>query len=420
MYGLRHRRDVADLVERGRNRLEWARVHMNVLRSVREDLAKRKPLKGLRVGMALHVEAKTGVLALTLRDAGARVRLASCNPLTTDDAVVAALREDGLDVHAKKWETEEEYDASLQKVLDLKPNVVVDDGADLIARLHTGRRELLPEVIGANEETTTGIIRVRAMETAGTLAFPVIGVNDARMKYLFDNRYGTGQSTIDGVLAATNLLLAGKRFVVAGYGWCGRGIAMRARGMGAQVVVTEVDPVKAIEATLDGFEVQRMADAVKRADFVVTATGDREVVTAKHLRSMKDGCVLANAGHFNVEVDVGDLEALATKRRRVREYVDEYTLRGGKRIYVLGEGRLVNLVAGQGHPVEIMDMSFSIQALCAAHLAERGRTMAPRVHPVPPAIDDGVARRKLRALGIRIDRLTASQKAYLTSWTEGT
>ncbi len=393
---------------------------MDVLAAIRRSLVRRKPLRGLRVGMALHVEAKTGVLALTLRDAGAKVRLASCNPLSTDDSVVAALRADGLETFAKKGETEKQYDEYLHKVLDVRPHIVIDDGADLIYRLHTNRREVLPDVIGGNEETTTGVLRVRAMERAGQLAFPVISVNDAHMKYLFDNRYGTGQSVIDGLLTATNLLLAGKRFVVAGYGWCGRGIATRARGMGAHVVVTEVDPVRAIEAKLDGFEVMTMEQAARDADFIITATGNKEVVTAKDLRLVKDGCVLANAGHFNVEVSMRDLERLAARKRRVREYVDEYVLRGGKKVYVIGEGRLVNLAAGQGHPVEIMDMSFSIQALCTELLAKSGKAMPPRVHPVPLELDEKVARLKLRAMGIEIDALSAAQKEYLQSWTEGT
>lgn len=411
---------MSDLLERGRERIAWAKAHMTVLAPIQKNLARRKSLRGLRLGMALHVEAKTGVLALALRDAGAQVRLASCNPLSTDDAVVAALKEDGLEVFAKKWESEKEYDEYLHKVMDLQPNIVIDDGADLIYRLHTTRRDLLPGVIGANEETTTGVIRIRAMEREGKLAFPVIDVNDAQMKHLFDNRYGTGQSTLDGILTATNLLLAGKRFVVAGYGWCGRGIAARARGMGAHVVVTEVDPVKAIEAKLDGFEVMRMSDAARGADFIVTATGDKEVVTARHLKVVKDGCVLANAGHFNVEVSMLDLEKLATRKRRVREFVDEYTLAGGRKVYLLAEGRLVNLAAGQGHPVEIMDMSFSIQALCAEHLAKHGGRMEHRVHDVPREIDEAVARLALDAMGVSIDSLTEAQKAYLRTWTEGT
>ncbi len=393
---------------------------MDVLAAIRKDLVKSRALRGVRISMALHVEAKTGILALTLREAGAEVRLASCNPLSTDDSVVEALRSDGLETYAKKWETEREYDESLHKVLDLRPNIVIDDGADLIYRLHTKRRELLPDVIGANEETTTGVIRIRAMETEGRLAFPVFDVNDAQMKHLFDNRYGTGQSTMDGIMTATNLLIAGKRFVVAGYGWCGRGVAMRARGMGAHVVVTEVDPIKAIEAKLDGFEVMPMLDAVGSADFVVTATGDKDIVTAKHLRVIKDGCVLANAGHFNVEVSIEGLEKLATKKRRVREFVDEYALRGGKSVYVIGEGRLVNLAAGQGHPVEIMDMSFAIQALCADLLAREGKEMPRRVHQVPRELDERVAQLKLEGMGVAIDSLSEAQKKYLASWTEGT
>jgi len=411
---------VSDLLERGRERLEWARTHMAVLAAIRKDLVKAKAFRGLRIGMALHVEAKTGVLALALRDAGATVRLASCNPLSTDDSVVAALRDEGVDVHAKKWETDAEYDEYLHKVLDLRPNLVIDDGGDLIYRLHTNRKDLLPAVIGANEETTTGVHRMRAMEEAKELRFPVIDVNDAMTKHLFDNRYGTGQSTIDGILTATNLLLAGKRFVVAGYGWCGRGVAMRARGMGANVVVTEVDPIKAIEAKLDGFEVMPMLNAAKTADFIVTATGDRDIVTARHLHDVRDGCVLANAGHFNVEVNMEDLRRHAKRRRRVREFVDEYVLRGGKTVYVLGEGRLVNLAVGQGHPVEIMDMSFSIQALCANLLAREGKRMEPRVHAVPRAIDERVARLQLRAMGVAIDELSPAQRKYLASWTEGT
>ncbi|HEV8595408.1 MAG TPA: adenosylhomocysteinase [Thermoplasmata archaeon] len=411
---------MSELLERGRNRLEWARAHMDVLAAVRTDLVKSRAFRGLRIGMALHVEAKTGVLALTLREAGAEVRLASCNPLSTDDSVVEALREQGLETYAKKWETDEEYDAALHKVLDLRPQIVIDDGADLIYRIHTSRKELLRDVIGANEETTTGVIRIRAMEADAKLAFPVFDVNNAMTKHLFDNRYGTGQSTMDGIMTATNLLIAGKRFVVAGYGWCGRGVAMRARGMGAHVVVTEIDPIKAIEAKLDGFEVMPMLDAVGAADFVVTATGDKDIVTAKHLRAIKDGCVLANAGHFNVEVSMDDLEKLATKKRRVREFVDEYALRGGRKVYVIGEGRLVNLAAGQGHPVEIMDMSFAIQALCAERLAREGKQMPRRVREVPREIDERVARLKLGSLGVEIDSLTEAQKRYLASWTEGT
>ncbi len=412
---------MSELAERGARRLEWARDHMPVLAAIREELRRSKAVKGLRIGMALHTEAKTGVLALTLREAGAQVRLASCNPLSTDDSVVAALKEvHGLDVYAKKWQNTEEYYESLHKVLDLKPDLVIDDGADLIFLLHTKRRDLLENVRGGNEETTTGVIRLRSMEKDGALKFPVIDVNDAKMKHLFDNRYGTGQSTFDGIMNATNLLIAGKAFVIAGYGWCGRGIALRAKGLGARVIITEIDPVRAIEASMDGHEVMPMAQAAKFADFIVSATGDKDIVTAKHFPALRDGVVLANAGHFNNEISLKDLEKAAKGKRRVREFVDEYTLAGGKRIYVLAEGRLVNLAAGQGHPVEIMDMSFAIQAVSAAHLAKHAGELEPRVYAVPEALDEKVARLKLETMGVRIDSLSAAQTKYLESWREGT
>ena len=414
-------RGMSELAERGARRLEWARDHMPVLAEIRAELTKSRAVKDVRIGMALHTEAKTGVLALSLREAGAQVRLASCNPLSTDDSVAAALDEvHGLEVYAHKWQTTEEYYESLNKVLDLKPELVIDDGGDLIHLLHTDRKELLAGVRGGNEETTTGIIRLRAMAKEGSLRFPVIDVNDANMKHLFDNRYGTGQSTFDGIMTATNLLVAGKTFVVAGYGWCGRGIAMRAKGLGARVVVTEVDPVKAIEAVMDGFEVMPMAEAARTADFIVSATGVKDIVTAKHFGQLKDGVVLANAGHFNYEFARADLESHAKAKRRVRELVEEYTLPGGKRAYLIAEGRLVNLAAGQGHPVEIMDMSFAIQAVSAAYLAEHAKELAPGVYPVPAALDDEVAQLKLKTLGLAIDSLTPAQKAYLASWKEGT
>ena len=394
---------------------------MPVLAVIRDELKRKKTLRGLRIGMALHVEAKTGVLALSLQEAGAKVRLASCNPLSTDDSVAAALTEVyGLEVYAKKWESTEEYYANLHKVLDLKPDLVIDDGADLVSLLHTKRTELLAGVRGANEETTTGVIRLRAMERDGALRFPIIDVNDAQMKHLFDNRYGTGQSTIDGVMNATNLLIAGRTFVVAGYGWTGRGIAMRARGMGARVVVTEVDPVKAIEASMDGFEVLPMRTASRIADFIVSATGCKDIVTATHFPGLKDRVVLANAGHFDNEISRADLEKTAKEKRKVREFVDEYVLPNGKRIHLLAEGRLVNIAAGQGHPVEIMDMSFAIQAVSAGYLAEHAGRLKPRVYPVPQTLDLKVARLKLRSLGIRTDRQTKAQRAYLESWREGT
>jgi adenosylhomocysteinase len=394
---------------------------MAVMGAVREDLRASGILKGLRIAMALHVEAKTGILALTLQEAGATVRLASCNPLSTDDSVAAALREaHHLETFAHRGETREEYYQNLEHVLDVKPDYVIDDGADLILLLHGRRRELLDGGKGGNEETTTGVVRLRAMARDGALKFPVMAVNDAHMKYLFDNRYGTGQSAMDGIMAATNLLLAGKRFVVAGYGWVGRGIALRARGMGALVVVTEVDPVRAIEARLDGFEVLPMAEAIAIADFVVSATGVKEIVTAKHMAMAKEGVVLANAGHFDNEIPRTMLEQISTSHRRVREFVEEFILRDGRRAYLLGEGRLVNLVAGQGHPVEIMDMSFSVQALALRHLVQKGRGLTPGVYPVPREVDEEIARLRLRTWGIAIDELTPAQRAYREEWREGT
>src|SRR5213596_328302 len=371
---------MSELAERGARRIEWARDHMPVLAAIRDELKQKKSLRGLRIGMALHVEAKTGVLALSLKEAGAQVRLASCNPLSTDDSVAAALADvHGLDVYAKKWQTNEEYYASLNKVLDLKPDLVVDDGADLVFLLHTKRADLLKGVRGGNEETTTGVIRLRAMERDGALRFPIIDVNDAQMKHFFDNRYGTGQSTIDGLMTATNLLIAGRTFVVAGYGWTGRGIAMRARGMGARVVVT-----------------------------------------ATHFPRLKDRVVLGNAGHFDNEISKADLDRLSKTKKKVREFVDEYVFPDGKRIHLIAEGRLLNIAAGQGHPVQIMDMSFAIQAVSAGYLADHAAELKPRVYPVPANLDLKVAQLKLRSLGIGIDRLTKEQRTYLESWREGT
>lgn len=413
--------EVVDTLKRGILRLEWAREHMDVMKAVRKELKDGGVLEGIRISMALHVEAKTGILALTLAEAGAEVRLASCNPLSTDDSVAMALNEEyGLETFAKKGESNEEYYESLGHVLDLGPQIVIDDGSDLIFLLHTRRKELLNGIWGANEETTTGVIRLRALEKEGKLKFPVIDVNDAHMKHLFDNRYGTGQSTFDGIFTATNLLIAGKTFVVGGYGWCGRGIAMRARGLGADVVVTEVDPIKAIEARMDGFRVMPMIDAVKQADFIVSATGCRDIVRKEHLEAIKDGVVLANSGHFDNEISKKDLEEMAVKKRRVRDFVDEYTLNNGKKVYLLGEGRLINLAAGQGHPVEIMDMSFAIQALSAAYIAENHENMENKVYQVPYEIDEKVARIKLRSMEIDIDELTPEQIKYINDWREGT
>ncbi len=412
---------MGDLVAMGVNRIEWAKSHMAVLGAVRTELVRKRALKGSRIAMALHTEAKTAVLALTLKEAGAQVSLTSCNPLSTDDSVAEALRDKyRLETHAKRNQTRDEYYESLNKVLDIRPNIVIDDGADLISILHSSRTELADGVIGANEETTTGVIRLRAMAAEGRLRFPVIDVNDANMKHLFDNRYGTGQSTLDGIMSSTNLLIAGKRFVVAGYGWCGRGIAMRAKGLGARVAITEVDPVKAVEAHLDGFDVLPMRTAVKDADFIVSATGCKDILDKRHLSGLKDGVVLANAGHFDNEISKKALESRATSVQTVRESVTEYILKDGKRVYLLSEGRLVNLAAGQGHPVEIMDMSFSIQALCAGYLAKNHKGMTQGVHPVPKDIDAKVARLRLATWDLEIDELTANQKKYLSGWSEGT
>ncbi len=408
-------------LEKGIRRIEWARTHMKVLAKIRERMVKEQVFDGLKVGMALHTEAKTAVLALTIKEAGGDVRLTSCNPLSTDDSVALALnKEYGLETYAKKGQTTKEYYESLNKVLDVRPDYVIDDGADLIFLLHSKRKELLGKVKGANEETTTGIMRLRSMAQEGALRFPVMSVNDAYMKYLFDNRYGTGQSTMDGIMSSTNLTIAGKNFVIAGYGWCGRGIAMRAKGMGADVTICEVDPIRAIEAKLDGFAVMPMAEAAKEADIIVSATGCKDVVTASDLRVVKDGCVLANAGHFDNEISEAALEEMSKKRSRVRESVEEYLLKNDRRVYLLADGRLVNLAAGQGHPVEIMDMSFSIQALCLEYLDLSAQTLEPDVYDVPDHIDELVAKLKLETMRVRIDKLSKQQQAYVRNWREGT
>ena len=410
-----------DLLKQGSLKLHWVETHMPVLQEIRKNFIKEQPLAGLKIGMALHTEAKTGMLAITLADAGANIRLASCNPLSTDDSVAQALRDEyGLDVYAKKWETQEEYYNNLNTVLNMGPDFIIDDGADLITMLHTTRKEMLSNVKGANEETTTGVTRIKAMAADGTLKFPVMDVNDAKMKFLFDNRYGTGQSAFDGWMNATNLLIAGKVLVVAGYGWCGKGIAMRAKGMGAQVVVTEVDPVKAIEAKMDGFEVMRMIDAVRIADMVFTVTGCKDILTVEHFEHMKDGCVVGNVGHFDNEINKDHLYALSESCTRVREFIDEYKMKDGRRIYLIGEGRLMNLAAGQGHPAEIMDMSFATQALGIEYISKNYEHMEPVVHRVPDFIDTKIASIKLDSMGVKIDRLTDDQINYTTGWKEGT
>ncbi len=410
-----------ELTKKGSLRLHWAYEHMPVLQEVDKRFRKEQPLAGLKIGMALHTEAKTGMLAVTLANAGAEIRLASCNPLSTDDSVAAALREEfGLKVYAKKFESDEEYYANLNAVLDMKPDFVIDDGADLITMAHTTRREVLGNIKGGNEETTTGIVRLKAMAADKKLEFPVMDVNDSKMKYLFDNRYGTGQSVFDGWMNATNLIVAGKRVVVAGYGWCGKGVAMRSKGLGALVTVTEVDPVKAIEARMDGFDVMPMSEAVKTADIVLTVTGCKDIVTKKDFMNMKDGCVLGNAGHFDNEISKKDLNELAVSKEQVRDFIDCYTMKDGRKFYLIGEGRLMNLAAGQGHPAEIMDTSFSTQAMAIVYMVENHDKLKNNVIPVPDEIDDELARIKLRTLGISIDKLTEEQYNYIHSWQEGT
>jgi len=409
------------LLKKGVLRLKWATEHMPVLRSIDERFQKERPFEGMKVSMALHTEAKTGVLAMTIANAGAKVRLASCNPLSTDDSVALALREEfGLEVYAKKGETQEEYYSNLNSVLDIGPDLIIDDGADLIAMVHTVRRDAIKNVIGANEETTTGVVRLRSMARDGKLEFPVISVNDAKMKFLFDNRYGTGQSAFDGWMNSTNLMVAGKRLVVAGYGWCGKGIAMRAKGMGANVIVCEVDPIKAIEAKMDGNEVMRMEDAVGIADIVMTVTGCKDILRKEHFVLMKDGCVMGNAGHFDNEINKDDLTKISVSVNRVREYIDEYKMKDGRKLYLIAEGRLMNLAAGQGHPAEIMDTSFAAQALSAEYLLKNHGSMSNDVHSVPDSIDVDIAMIKLRSMGISIDSLTDDQIKYSEGWEEGT
>lgn len=410
-----------ELRNKGFLRLEWARSHMPVSSYVRERFLKEMPFKGLKVGMALHVEAKTGIFALLLKEGGADVHMASCNPLSTDDSVVSSLKEDyKMDVHARKGETEDEYYEYLNKVLDSKPNIIVDDGGDLVKILHTDRMDLLENIIGGNEETTTGVNRLKVMEKSGALRFPMFDVNDANMKHLFDNRYGTGQSALDGIMNATNILLAGKRVTVVGFGYCGKGIALRMKGMGARVAVTEIDPIKANEATMEGYDVMPIKMAIKQSDMVVTATGVKSVVGMDAIMEAKDGIILSNAGHFNNEIDTERLEKESLEKTQVRESVKAYKLGNGKTIYLISDGRLVNLASGQGHPVEIMDMSFAIQALTAEYLAKNYRDLKPAVYSVPESVDREVAITRLRSQDIEIDTPTPEQVRYANSWTEGT
>jgi adenosylhomocysteinase len=415
--------DVKDLslAPAGRLRIEWAEQSMPVLRQVRERFTKEQPLKGIRLGACLHVTTETAVLMLTLKAGGAAVSLCASNPLSTQDETAAALVQDyEIPTHAHKGEDHARYYRHIAAVLDTRPQVTMDDGADLISQLHGARKDLAADVIGGTEETTTGVIRLRAMEREGVLAFPVIAVNDADTKHLFDNRYGTGQSTIDGILRATNILLAGRTVVVAGYGMCGRGVAARAQGMGAHVIVTEVEPMRALEAVMDGFPVMPMAGAARVGDVFVTVTGNKGVIRREHFAAMKTGAILANAGHFNVEIELDELAALATARRNVRPFVDEFSLPDGRRVYVLGEGRLINLTAAEGHPASVMDMSFANQALAAEYMVKHGRALERKVYGVPREIDLEIARVKLASMGVAIDELSGEQRAYLASWTQGT
>jgi adenosylhomocysteinase len=406
-------------LERGRQKLGWAESHMPVLGGLRRRFETERPFKGLTVSMVLHTESKTAVLALAVKAGGADVRVAASNPLSTDDDAVAVLRDQGVETLAVKGESVEECRAGIRAMLDADPDVIVDDGADLVALAHTARSDR-GKIRGSTEETTTGVTRLKALERSGKLRFPAIVVNDAPMKHYFDNRYGTGQSVVDGILTATNLLLAGRVCVVAGYGWTGRGVAARLRGMGGDVVVTEIDPIAALEARMDGFRVMPMLDAAAIADLIVTVTGNTTVVAAPHFKVLKDGCLLANAGHMDIEVSRADLEGMSVSHATVRPRVEEYRFADGRRAYLLGEGRLINLATGQGHPVEIMDLSFSLQALCAEHIAKHGRSMAPKVHEVPAEINDAVARAALGPFGVRIDEPTDVQRRYMASWEEGT
>jgi len=399
--------------------IEYAERWMPALMEIRNDFEKNEPLKGVRVGACLHVTKETAVLLETLRAGGAEVALCGSNPLSTQDEVAAAIAKWGVNVFAWRGETAEEYYWCVNKVIDQGPLITLDDGADLVSTIHTSRKEALDSVKGGTEETTTGVIRLRTMEKTGALKYPIIAVNDAYTKYLFDNRYGTGQSTIDGILRATNILLAGKRFVICGYGWCGRGLALRARGMGANIIITEVNPTRALEAVMDGFQVMPLAEAASVGEIFVTVTGNVNVIRKEHTLKMKDGAIIANSGHFNVEISIPDLEAISSSKRRMRPNLEEYSLESGKKIYLLAEGRLVNLASAEGHPSEVMDMSFSNQALCVEYLVKKPK-MKPRVYVVPKDIDETVARLKLKGMGIEIDEMTDEQERYISSWEAGT
>jgi len=415
--------DVKDikLAKDGALRIEWANQNMSVLNRIRKRFSKEKPLKGLRLGACLHVTTETASLMQTLKAGGANLALCASNPLSTQDDVAASLvKHDKIPVFAIKGENHKTYYAHINAVLDTQPHFTMDDGADLVSILHAERSELLPLVKGGTEETTTGIIRLRSMAADGVLQYPIIAVNDAQTKHLFDNRYGTGQSTIDGMIRATNRLLAGANFVVCGYGWCGRGLAMRARGMGANVIVTEIDPLPALEAVMDGFTVQTIRQAARIGDFFCTVTGNINVIRKEHFAVMKDGAIVANSGHFNVELDLQGLADISKSKRKIRPFVEEFLLKDGRRVNVLGEGRLINLAAAEGHPSSVMDMSFANQALSIEHMAKLKKPLEKDVYPVPAKIDKMIAKEKLAAMGVSVDRLTPEQRRYQASWTMGT
>ncbi|MSQ31835.1 MAG: adenosylhomocysteinase [Dehalococcoidia bacterium] len=415
--------DVKDvkLANLGKEHVQWAEMEMPVLRQIRKRFLREKPLKGLKISACLHVTSETANLALTLRDGGADLTLCASNPLSTQDDVAAYLTgAEKIPTFAIKGEDQKTYYSHINSALDAKPNLTMDDGADLVATIHTKQKVLLKDIMAGTEETTTGVIRLRSMEAAKKLMYPIVAVNEAMTKHFFDNRYGTGQSTIDGITRATNILWAGKNVVVAGYGWCGRGVASRARGLGGQVIVTEVDPIRALEAVMDGYRVMAMPEAAKIGDFFITVTGDINVIDIDDFLSMKDGAVVANSGHFNVEINIKALEDLAKEKRHARPFVDEYTLSSGRRIYLLAEGRLVNLSAAEGHPASVMDMSFANQALCAEYVYKNYKKLEKKVYVVPENIDKEVGRLKLQAMGVKIDVLTKEQEKYLSGWAEGT
>ena len=415
--------DVKDLnlAAKGKTRIEWANQWMPVLQIIRKRFIKERPLEGIRISACLHVTTETANLAITLRDGGANVVVCASNPLSTQDDVASSLVEDyHIPVFAIKGEDHNTYYSHITSALDHEPQITMDDGADLVTTILTKRKELIPKIIGGTEETTTGVIRLRSMAKEGVLKFPVISINDADTKHLFDNRYGTGQSTIDGIIRATNILIAGLRVVVSGYGWCGRGVAMRAKGHGADVIITEVNPTRALEAVMDGFRVMSMAEAAKIGDVFITLTGDKSILVGDHFKVMRNNAIICNSGHFNVEIDIPALEKMSLGKRTTRDYVEEYTLRDGRKLYLLGEGRLINLAAAEGHPAVVMDMSFANQALSVEHVVKNHKKLEAKVYAVPSDIDQTVARLKLESMGVSIDKLTREQEEYLASWSEGT